>query len=377
MLALGLVLATLAGELALRLFWPQRSSVVVGMFQADPDAGYRLKPDYKSEIRVPEYRVQVRTDGEGYRVPRDGVTTDDREARILCIGDSFTFGVGVDAEEAFPERLEGRLQEEWPGIWAVRNGGVGGYGPLRSARRLEADQGRWRPDVVVHTLYLGNDLEDPRPDSYLTSPRIRDGRMVSADRPLRIEIRLFLRTRSHLYAFLRQSLYGVYVATGVADRTRYVEPVGQRRWPDRIERIAFPAAIRSVEEARAWCEANGARYVAVLAPTAWQVDDRRWDRYRRTVRLPDEALDRDRARREVMTELTECGIEVLDLFPVLQRATAEGRAPYFRHDTHWSATGHDVAAAEIHRWLARRGWVGPAAEESRAVVRTEPPAREG
>ena len=68
---LGLALAVGSAELLLRWFWPQRSDLTVGMFQSDPDAGYRLREDYRNYVRVPEYRVDIRTDDEGYRVPVD------------------------------------------------------------------------------------------------------------------------------------------------------------------------------------------------------------------------------------------------------------------------------------------------------------------
>jgi lysophospholipase L1-like esterase len=357
------------------MFWPQRSSIVVGMFETDANAGYRLKADFENEIRVPEYRVRVRTDAEAYRIPVDAPPTDDRPARILCIGDSFTFGVGVDAEDAFPERLEARLQSEWPGTWAVRNGGVGGYGPLRSVRRLEADQGAWDPDLVVHTLYLGNDLEDSDPDLFLSTPVVRNGRMVSPGRSPWEGLRFFLRTRSHLYAFLREAFYDVYVASGLADRGRYVETVGQREWPRRVEDVTFPAAVRSVVQAHDWCEAHGARYLLVVAPTAWQVEDDRWEAYRRVSRLPDEALDRDRSRREVLAALREQGIETLDLWPTLRDTLQAGHRPYFRSDAHWTVAGHAAAARAIHERLGELGWVGPGPDGASSAVARAPGER--
>ena len=70
-LVFGVVVAVAAGEGLLRLFWPQRSDVTLGMFRADPWAGYSLRPEYRNEVRLPEYRTRIHVDGDGYRVPDD------------------------------------------------------------------------------------------------------------------------------------------------------------------------------------------------------------------------------------------------------------------------------------------------------------------
>src|SRR5687768_7053724 len=110
-LLLGMIAAACAGELLLHFFWPQRSSVTAGMFEPDSAAGYRIRSNYRNEVRVPEYRTAIFTDSQGYRVPRRNPERASDCRRLLAIGDSFTFGVGVDAETAFPLRLEEALAQ--------------------------------------------------------------------------------------------------------------------------------------------------------------------------------------------------------------------------------------------------------------------------
>lgn len=366
----GLAVALLVAEGGLRAFWPQRSFVTVGMFEADPDAGYRLRSDYRNDVRVPEYRTLIVTDAQGYRVPADDPPPAPGASRILAIGDSFTFGVGVQAEDAFPEILERDLGERWPGAWTVRNGGVGGYGPLRSAHHLFASQGAWRPDVVVHLLYVGNDLEDPRPRTFRTDPVVRDGRMVTSGHHPLLRMRSYLRTHSHLYAFVRQHAYGLYVATGLAKRSQYLDPMGLREWPERVVMESWPAGREAIESIRDWCHANGARYLVALAPTRWQVDEESWRRYRDAWAREDDAFERDRAQRIVRTELIEAGVEVLDLLPALREASTTGNRLYFRRDTHWTPRGHLVAARAVEERLSELGWIGAGGDPRRDLARS-------
>lgn len=366
----GCIAALGLGELLLGTFWPQHSDVTLGMFEQDPAAGYRLRGSYRNEIRVPEYRTVVRTDAEGYRLADDEPVRPDGAVRVLAIGDSFTFGVGVDAEDAFPAALE-RSLSRGAGAWHVRNGGVGGYGPLRSAHALFSRQGDWRPEIVVHAIYVGNDLEDSDPATYRTSPEVRDGRMVTPGRHPFARARMFLRTRSHLYAFLRQHCYGLYRATGLWQRSQYVDPVGLAEWPARIRDVTWPAGRGAVADIRDWAAERGVRYLVVLVPARWQVDDGAWQRYRKAWGLPDEAFDREHAQREVLAALQDLGVPALNLLPVMRRAQADGVPPYYSLDPHWNATGHRLAAEAIRAKVESLGWVGPEGHPRRALAQTD------
>lgn len=350
---LGTIVALVAGELVLRAFWPQRSALTIGMFRKDTDAGFRLQEGYRNEVRTPEFRTAIVVDDEGYRVPDGWVPPSGASRRLLVIGDSFTFGVGVDAEDALPGRLADRLG---PGWW-VRNGGVGGYGPLRSSRLLIRRQASWRPDVVVHALYLGNDLEDPRPDRFLRWPDVRDGRMVAPGRPHLVQLRLWLRTHSHLYAFLRTRLYGLYRRSGLARHGQYLEPVGLAEWPPMITEVGWPAGQEALRAVRDWARERGVRYLVVLVPAKYHVEDESWRLYRDAWRRDDAAFDRDHAARVVGAWLGENGVPFVDLTTTFRTTAAGGARLYYPVDRHWTAKGHELAAETIARELAARDWL--------------------
>lgn len=371
----GVVAAVLAGEAALRLFWPQRSAVTVGMFREDPDAGYALRPDYENSIRVPEYATSLRTDADGYRIPEHGAEPANGAVRVLALGDSFTFGVGVEAEEAWPEILEDLLNAGAAGSAAVRNGGVGGYGPLRSSRLFFARQAAWEPDVIIHAVYLGNDLEDARPKSFLRVPRIRDGRMVADEEDVITRTRFLLRIHSHLYAFVRERTWDLYQRTGLAEHSRYLDPVGLAEWPERIERESWPAAAEAIREMSHWANRNGKHYLVVLIPLKYQVLDGAWERYRARWRLPAESFDRWHAQRVVSGFLEREGIAWLDLVADLRAEDeAAKRELYFPADAHWTASGHRFAAERIGEELRRRGWAVPAGSGPVPVAAAPTPA---
>ncbi len=211
----------LVGELAVRLFFfgwhdaprqllvPSTSSVLV----------YELRPETRvttaylnPKQRDWEYTVSI--NAHGFRGAL--VELEPTNPRVIVIGDSYTFGYGVDDGETFSAVLERNLGTNVE----VLNWGVPGYNLEQSIELLALRGKAYRPDVVVLSQHP-NDF-DPSP-------------METAR-----EVRYVL--RSHLYAVFRhiRFLYGSD-AQAQLDRSRGA----------RVER-GFRAFDRFVELAREW-----------------------------------------------------------------------------------------------------------------------------
>jgi hypothetical protein len=79
------------------------------------------------------------------------------QRRVLCIGDSFTFGWGVKVEQAWPRRVERALRQLDDGVRTVNAGAAGALFVDEYRAALEQRFHVVDPDVVVVTLCL-NDL---------------------------------------------------------------------------------------------------------------------------------------------------------------------------------------------------------------------------
>lgn len=79
------------------------------------------------------------------------------ETRILCLGDSLTEGYGVEAEVAYPARLERRLKELGHSDVRVINAGVSGATSASAVSRLKW-QLRVRPDFLILALGANDGL---------------------------------------------------------------------------------------------------------------------------------------------------------------------------------------------------------------------------
>src|SRR5262245_2993458 len=70
--------------------------------------------------------------------------------RVICVGDSNTFGLGVEEVRAWPALVQRGLASSRPGEkWEVLNLGVPGYTSWQIRRLVETEAAAMSPDVVV------------------------------------------------------------------------------------------------------------------------------------------------------------------------------------------------------------------------------------
>ncbi len=119
-----------------------------GIYAGDVGSLWTLRADMPARqvpFRERGTSFTVRTNGLGYRGGEPGA------GAILCLGDSTTFGWGVEEEEAWPARLAALLGE------ATVNGGVPGYSTVQGLATLHTALSL-RPRLVL-LAYLVRDAE--------------------------------------------------------------------------------------------------------------------------------------------------------------------------------------------------------------------------
>ncbi|MBZ0272467.1 SGNH/GDSL hydrolase family protein [bacterium] len=101
--------------------------------------------------------------------------------RIMVIGGSNVWGDGLDrADQAFPARLEIRLNERFGGGFEVLNGGVRGYNSFQVMVLFTRYAYRFEPDLVV--MYMNRNDVDSREGVYRLRELLEDGASAAATR---------------------------------------------------------------------------------------------------------------------------------------------------------------------------------------------------
>ncbi|HET8679683.1 MAG TPA: SGNH/GDSL hydrolase family protein, partial [bacterium] len=193
-IALGGVIAFGIAEVGLRLFYPQMTGPAMHTY--DPRTGSRPVPNLRGRFNVPgRYSFTFSNDELGMRVtgivPRESAKT-----RILLLGDSYAYGVGVSDHETFAYLLERRLSTT-PLRAAVMNAGTGGKGTDYAARFFETIGRDLRPDLTILCFFSNDYLDNeastiytvasdgtltPRPDMgavYRRKERFRENRFYN------------------------------------------------------------------------------------------------------------------------------------------------------------------------------------------------------
>ncbi len=303
----------------------------------DPDLGYVIRPgveiDYAWEESSFRFKTNLNYPGAGFR----GGTLGGAPWGI-AVGDSFTFGAGVNQSATWVALLAQLAGRE------MVNLGVMGYGPQQYTGTLEKFGIALHPKLVLYALFT-NDLRDAQ--AFANRNRKRQN----------FSLKKYLLSHSVIYNLI----HGTRRARSLDSRYIPLDEVGQmlnvRKLTREIEadrkRIAtaWPIIVEQIERARQLSAAAGAKFALLYFPSKEEVY---WALVKQ--KLPELArLDgREQQFKKVVLEYCRGSDMVcFDLTPALK---AKDRVKlYFRVDSHWNASGHRAVAEAVYRFLSNAG----------------------
>jgi lysophospholipase L1-like esterase len=352
----GVVVAACVAELVVRFGLPQPQLIVTpGLTTPDRPGRYRLTPGYEGRYsnRV-EYSVRVRVNRYGLRGPE--LEPSRGAFRLLAVGDSFTFGTGVEENQTFVERAASELRlSGYPAV--ALNGGTPGFGPPDAVSWVERHGRELDPDVVVLTIFLGNDLQD----ALLGQGVWRVATSASASGWAN-GLRTWLDANSHAFILLKRTVplplqrsIRAWVARSLSPEERHLDrelEALQRHHP-----TWMADALTELDQALKRLTASGTPVVAMLIPSDLQLDPSLLRATAAHLGFREE-LDPDQPRRLFRALLTQRSVPYLDLTELLRRRYNSGERLYYRYDRHWTALAHAIAGRELARFLHDRGLVG-------------------
>ena len=127
------------------------------MFEYDPERFWKLRPGV--HIDDPENAVWqgLVSNSLGYRSPEFDLLKPPGTIRIVCFGDSSTFGIGAEMEDSWPALLEDQLNDRGEQRFQVINAGVPGYTSHQGFLHMRQEVDRLQPDIVFAS-YANNDF---------------------------------------------------------------------------------------------------------------------------------------------------------------------------------------------------------------------------
>ncbi|NUR54025.1 MAG: hypothetical protein HOQ29_06240 [Acidobacteria bacterium] len=325
------------------------------LFMPDARIGYRLRPNARTRFVTSEFDAHIAINAQGVRDERDIGPKAPNERRIVVLGDSLVLSVQVDEQQTFCRLLESRLNRTaGPYTYRVINAGVQGYGPVEELLFFREVARAFEPDLVVDTIFVGNDAEE----AATSAPRLRPGARTAADvvsESLVTRLRRIVR-RSMVLQVLR--LRVVAVTDRLPTWKAPPEPPLQTYAADPAPRIAD--GLRTSRECVAAIadEASraGARTMVMLMPARFQVNDEDFGNLKAAVEQTGGRLVRDAATERFDRALSDLPIPRLDVLPVLRHAQQRADV-FFQHTVHLTPLGHEVVAESMERFLREKGLI--------------------
>ncbi len=320
LVVVSIFFALLFAEGAFRLF---SIKPVAGdtLYLANPFYYYGLKPNLKI---ADSFGVPVFTNEDGLREQRTYQKEPKRKKRILVLGDSYTFGLGVKSENTYPKQLEQLLSGA-----EVVNAGVSGFTAWQEMRFFQYEGYKYQPDLVIIGLVM-NDLSQTK----FCDSR---GYIYDKDNPMELE------GKPTFYDYLIDNSYLLKV---VLSR---VELLKEKFWPHKIYRdltllYDLPPATLSKAvnyllikyyqsiKIKANCEV-----LIVILPLGKQILES--NNYQQIV---------------ISQELIKAGFPTIDILPQFKKHSLEELYNLKNDYGHFNSLGHQLIAREIYQWLKEK-----------------------
>ena len=336
LMGLGLVLGILFAETAGRILFPEWRDFYNGRFMAStyiPGYGKttigRAGFDGHFAQNNGDFRIRIEINDFGLRNPEPINKADNR---IWVVGDSFTFGWGVEQNEIYSSVIGQILGEATYNV-ASPGTNVCGYQALIARMPTTA-----RPKAMVVGLTMENDL------SVYDCKKADQKSATQGDEAI-----VLTPTLSNLKGLLTEYSAFYNIAVTAMKRIQFIN-----EW---LVRLGL-AAREHVETKTIEADSLNAIAEGTVRELVWLRDQLATETPLVVLLIPARFEIRDGApahrlmRRVITEELGRQGLAFVDPFKGFKQA---GFGPtHFAHDGHWSPLGHKIAAQAAADWLRRQ-----------------------
>lgn len=303
-----------------------------------------------------EFKFRVTTNNEGFRRSTPYEINDKIQPSMILLGDSQTFGVGVDDDQTIASHLS-RISGK-----PVLNTGCSGYNNIEEFLLTKTLLKKYKPDYFILLFFPGNDPYE----NFTNRSLLYSSTQTSENEPLKKKkgsIAPIAGLKSYLVR--HSALY--YLSTFL----RRIGPVNELLFRAKLVNQSMPneiliysnASTKKNEfwkitdevllELRETIEISGSKLLITMIPDKFQVNPSYWKQWREKYKI--QATDFNRfAPNEHLKKFCETNhIEFLDLTPIFQLRNLEGLKLYWRLDHHLREQGNQIIAESLHDYLKK------------------------
>jgi lysophospholipase L1-like esterase len=326
-----IAIAFVAGEVVVRII-EHFTGPTGSLYEQIVVDGKRFKMRPNTTTVVPERYGDIRYDinADGYR-DRNHPESDDKKS-IVWLGDSISFGLGVQDANIFVSQVERKIESRWPGKYSVMNLAMWAYNTDNEFDALREDGLKFRPKLVILQFYMNDFAMLP-----ITQKNLTVGQKLTA-----IKNRVLY--ASALYRRVNQLIEGTqYWLVHDIKRERFpnslnnAEPKGDTEYLSSHPNDDSVEAFQKIKEIAKLSRDQGAAFLLFISPDETQLFTKDYD-------LINERLGRFCERE---------GLQYCD--PLEGLRTSPQKVKLYHDGVHFSTIGHTIVADMIFDDIVKKG----------------------
>ena len=393
--SVSFIFALFLTEYLTRKFAPQTiynfaKNRTFAIFQEDKDIPFTLQPnvkDYRFTSNMVEFSNLVSTNSFGFRGKEISEEKPQGVYRILLLGDSMTFGWGVENDQTFAFIAEQKLNQ-----WAQEKGLSNKFeiinGGFTAGRSLDSyyvyikkEAFKFNPDLIIINHFPANDYgPDMSETEWLdVDDKWLPGRVVSKFNTIKngYQVDIYNRNWKYDIPLLRNSHFGILVMSSMDRFTPSLVRLIKKYlldFPQDVPRLIdsneiayclsiliekycppeltalFKKGQRLMLGTRDLAVANNVQFAVIIIPSIQQIED--------ILRHNDieAAVTEAEPQRTLSNFFKKNNIESLNFLPYF--VTSNYKDYFYLRDWHWNQNGHKLAGGKLAEFIIGKYFPG-------------------
>jgi len=285
----------------------------------------------------PQLKYKYSTSRDGFRENKSHVVEPNGRS-VLCLGDSFTFGIGVNDSETYPSYLEEILNADGRQSFRVLNAGAMAIGIKQYVEYYKANRQKLKSDIVVVQFNI-YDLHTLRDKSLVNKGEYDKLKDFGNRDGLQLFLSAFV-LEGPFYQFLISTpAFPSFEKSGHDELAKV--PLDNKFLLDESSygqvELLWKKYYENLLELRDLVESNGSRMLVVIVPERDQIYD--------YVNGPSAA---------VVPFCKENNIDCLDMTPIFRDSFVKNSTALYLDpwDVHCTKEGNFIIAREIYKYIS-------------------------
>ena len=328
-LCISCVVALVLVEVGLRIFSPDKGGELIvitfskDFAKKDNVLGFKGIPFAQGTSYNCETNVAYKHNSRGWRDTEHAVEKKPGIYRVLMLGDSFVWGVGVGQEDVLTYVLE-----DIGDNLEVLNVSFPRWATVNEYQYFETEGIHYKPDMLVVVFFVGNDLIG---NGAYEKAGYKGWEPPTSEKKEYVFLSYkYIQDHSRIYRRWKRKRRDLKMKWGL-------KPIFTEYDEDSEE---WKATTKWIDKFKALANKEGVELLFVLAPEKEQFFI---------------SKGRYKPQKMLIDYMEKKNIAYLDLLPVFEERcgkTGQNKG-YFRYDGHWNELGHRIAAEEIYEFIKR------------------------